>query len=332
MDAIDLSTIFLVVFSLIITTIVFQNRSSKNTKLPPGSFGWPVIGETIEFLFSNPEKFVSDRMNKYSPDIFKTKILGEKTAVICGPNGHKFLFSNEEKLFTVFRTHSMQRIFRSYQSKDPLPPPSDQSTRVIRQPGFLKPEALSRYLGKMDCITKELLQSHWEGKNEIKTYPFAKTLTLTLASRFFLGSTNSSEKMSKLVSYFDDISLGLHAMILNVPGTAFYRANKAAIAIRKELIGVIKEKKDEMAKGVRMQDILCHMIAFKDNNGKLMGDNEIADKIMGILVAGYSTVATTITFLMKYVGQRSDIYEKILIGTSSFVSLHLKMCNFSATI
>ncbi|WMV15442.1 hypothetical protein MTR67_008827 [Solanum verrucosum] len=316
MDAIDLSTIFLVVFFLILTTILSQNRSSKNTKLPPGSFGWPVIGETIEFLFSNPEKFVRDRMNKYSQDIFKTKIMGEKTVVICGPNGHKFLFSNEEKLFTVFRTHSMQRIFRSYQSKNPScpPPPSlSQSTRVIRQPGFLKPEALARYLGEMDCITKELLQSHWEGKSEIQTYHFAKILTLSLASRFFLGSTNSSsERMVKLVHYFDDITLGLHAMILNVPGMAFYRANKAAIAIRRELIDVIKEKKDEMSKGVKMQDILCHMIVVKDNNGEFMGENEIADKIMGILVAGYSTVATTITFLMKYVGERFDIYEKIL--------------------
>ncbi|XP_006353039.1 beta-amyrin 28-oxidase-like [Solanum tuberosum] len=316
MDAIDLSTIFLVVFFLILTTILSQNRSSKKTKLPPGSFGWPVIGETIEFLFSNPENFVRDRMNKYSQDIFKTKIMGEKTVVICGPNGHKFLFSNEEKLFTVFRTHSMQRIFRSYQSKNPScpPPPSlSQSTRVIRQPGFLKPEALARYLGEMDCITKELLQSHWEGKSEIQTYHFAKILTLTLASRFFLGSTNSSsERMVKLVHYFDDITLGLHAMILNVPGMAFYRANKAAIAIRRELIDVIKEKKDEMSKGVKMQDILCHMIVVKDNNGEFMGENEIADKIMGILVAGYSTVATTITFLMKYVGERFDIYEKIL--------------------
>ncbi|XP_055806170.1 beta-amyrin 28-monooxygenase-like [Solanum dulcamara] len=315
MDAIDLSTIFLVVFSIILTTILYQNHSSKNPKLPPGSFGWPIIGETIEFLFSNPEKFVSDRMNKYSHDIFKTKIMGEKTAVICGPDGHKFLFLNEEKLFTAFRTHSMQRIFRSYQSKHPLPPsypPPSQSTRVIRQPGFLKPKALARYLGEMDCITKELLQSHWEGKNEIKTYHFAKILTLTLASRFFLGSTNNSERMVKLVNYFDDISLGLHAMILNVPGTAFYRANKAAIAVRRELIGVIKEKKDEMSKGVKMQDILCHMIVVEDNNGELMGENEIADKIMGLLVAGYSTVATTITFLMKYVGERFDIYEKIL--------------------
>jgi hypothetical protein len=34
-------------------------------------------------------------MNKYSPDIFKMEILGEETAVICGPKGHKFLFSNK---------------------------------------------------------------------------------------------------------------------------------------------------------------------------------------------------------------------------------------------
>ncbi|KAK4347435.1 hypothetical protein RND71_033774 [Anisodus tanguticus] len=314
MDAFDLSTIFVLIFSLILTAILYQNHSSKNTKLPPGSFGWPVLGETIEFLFSKPEKFVSDRMNKYSPDIFKTRIMGEKTAVICGPSGHKFIFSNEEKLFTAFRTHSMQRIFRSYQSKHPSPsfaPPPSQSTRVIRQPGFLKPEALARYLGKMDSITKELLQSHWEGKNEIKTYPFAKILTLTLANRFFLGSTNNSERIAKLVNYFDDITSGLHAMILNVPGTAFHRANKAAIAVRRELIGVIKDKREEIANGVKMQDILCHMIVVKDSNGKLMGENEIADKIMGLLVAGYSTVATTIAFLMKYVGERPDIYEKI---------------------
>ncbi|KAM3361683.1 beta-amyrin 28-monooxygenase [Capsicum galapagoense] len=309
MDALDLSSIVFIAISFILTAILYQNHSSKSTKLPPGSFGWPVIGETIEFLFGSPEKFVIDRMNKYSPDIFKTKIMGEKTVVICGPNGHKFLFSNEEKLFTAFRTYSMQRIFRSYQSKHSSPP--SQSTGVIRQPGFFKPEALARYMGKMDSITKDLLQTHWEGGNEIKAYPFAKILTLTLACHFFLGSTNNS--IAKLVNYFDDITLGLHAMILNVPGTTFYRANKAAIAVRRELIGVIKEKKEEMmTKEVKMQDILCHMIVVRDSNGELMGENEIADKIMGLLVAGYSTVATTITFLMKYVGERFDIYEKIL--------------------
>ena len=102
----------------------------------------------LEFLFGKPENFVFDRMDKYSPEIFKTNILGEKTAVICGPNGHKFLFSNEQKLFTAFHPHSMQKIFRSYQAAATAAPVqvSQAETKVLRSPGFLKPEALVREL------------------------------------------------------------------------------------------------------------------------------------------------------------------------------------------
>ena len=244
-----------------------------------------------------------------------TKILGEKTAVICGPNGHKFLFSNEQKLFTSFRPHSMQKIFRSYQAAAPVKISREEESKVFKSPGFLKPEALVRYLGKMDSITQQQMQAFWEGKDEVKAFPLAKTLTLSLACRFFLG-TEDPERIARLVSNFDDITLGLHSIPVNFPGSIFSKANKAASAIRKELRVVIQEKKSAMAAGVTMHDILSHMIVVTDPSGKYMPEAEIADKIMGLLVAGYSTVATAMTFFMKYVGESPQIYEKVLAGTN----------------
>ncbi|KAJ9672903.1 hypothetical protein PVL29_026242 [Vitis rotundifolia] len=81
---------FLTITALALGIFTSKKSSATKTKLPPGSFGWPIIGETIEFL--------KDEELKYSPHVFKTKILGEKTAVICGPAGNKFLFANEQKL------------------------------------------------------------------------------------------------------------------------------------------------------------------------------------------------------------------------------------------
>ncbi|XP_075504094.1 beta-amyrin 28-monooxygenase-like [Primulina tabacum] len=291
-------------------------RSGTRNQLPPGSFGWPILGETIEFLFGKPEKFVADRMRKYSPDIFKTKILGENTAVICGPNGHKFIFSNEQKYFTIFRPHPMQHLFRSYRyNAAAAPPPSPQiqrseEMRTVRQQGFLKPEALKRYLPKMDSMTHQLLQDHWAGKHVVLAHPAAKIITLTLASRFFLGINNPA-RISQLVKHFDKVTSGLHSIMLNFPGTTFFRAQNAADAIRKELLSVIKEKKQAMASGSPMQDILSHLIVATNPSGKSMAETEIADRIMGLLTAGYSTVAAAITFFMKYVGLNQKIYMKI---------------------
>ncbi|XP_052180469.1 beta-amyrin 28-monooxygenase-like [Diospyros lotus] len=318
MELLSLALLLAIVLPIALAIFAFRGRSDAGSNLPPGSFGWPVLGETVEFLFGKPEKFVGDRMKKYSPDIFKTSILGEKTAVICGPNGHKFIFTNEQKLFTSFRPHPMQRLFRSYtKAAAPPPPPAAGQplkadvTQVIRTPGFFKPEALMRYLPKMDSISQQLLQTHWQGKDQVLVHPLSKTVTLTLACRFFLGIDNP-ERIARLVDHFDAITLGMHSIMSSFPGTIFYKAEKAATAIRKELVTVIKEKKAAMATGAPMQDILSHMIVATDPTGKFMPEAEIADKMMGLLVAGYSTVATAITFFMKYVGQSPDIYGKVL--------------------
>lgn len=295
-------------------------KSHQKSNLPPGDFGWPFVGETLEFLYGKPNKFMNDRMNKYSPIIFKTKVLGEPTVVVCGPSGNKFLATNEEKLFTSWRPPCMQKLFRSsYQKVPSALTPREVEVQVLRAPGFLRPEALARYIEKMDINAQEHLKNYWEGKERVEVYPMIKLLTASLASQFFLG-LQDTDRVLRLSKMMEGMSLGLHSMPLNFPGTVFYRAKKGADGIRTEIELLIKEKRAAMAKGIRMNDILSFMIVNNDPTGRFMPESEIADKVMGLLVAGFSTPTTAITFLMKRIGEWPEVYEKILAGTKK---LHL---------
>ena len=88
--------------------------------LPPGRTGWPVIGESLEFLSTgwkgHPEKFIFDRLARYSSSVFRTHLLGERAAVFCGASGNKFLFSNENKLVRAWWPSSVDKVFPSSSS------------------------------------------------------------------------------------------------------------------------------------------------------------------------------------------------------------------------
>ncbi|KAI8569235.1 hypothetical protein RHMOL_Rhmol02G0262400 [Rhododendron molle] len=306
MEAFSLAIAFLVIFFTLIFFAFRNDASNVDTNLPPGGSGWPIVGETLDFVI-NPEKFISDRMKKHSPDIFRTNFFGEKIVIICGPNGHRFLFSNEDKHFTAHLPKAIQKLFLSSSPKTDKGY-SNIDVKLLRSPGFLKPEALVNYVAGMDSIIQKQLKTHLEGKDEVKIYPFSRSITLTLACRFFLGIENP-ERVVKLLGPFDKVTHGMHSLPFNIPGTTFYYAIKAAKVIRKELVDVIAEKKARLTLGAPNHDVCTTMIA-----GGTMSDEEITDKMMGILVAGYTTVATTITFFMKFVGERPDIYHKILSG------------------
>uniref|UniRef100_A0A6N2M1S0 Cytochrome P450 n=1 Tax=Salix viminalis TaxID=40686 RepID=A0A6N2M1S0_SALVM len=129
--------------------LVFYTHRSQNSypNLPPGKLGLPYVGESFEF-FSNgwkghPEKFIFDRIAKYSSQVFKTNLLGEPAAVLCGAAGNKFLFSNENKLVVAWWPDSVNKIFPSS-----LQTSSKEEAKKMRKllPLFMKPEALQRYI------------------------------------------------------------------------------------------------------------------------------------------------------------------------------------------
>ncbi|XP_022842841.1 beta-amyrin 28-oxidase-like [Olea europaea var. sylvestris] len=293
--------------------IFYKNKSSSSGTLPPGKTGLPVVGETLEFLTTGwkgyPEKFIYDRMAKYSSKVFRTHLLGEKAAVFCGAAGNKFLFSNENKLVQAWWPASFDKVFPSSNQTS-----SKEEAIKMRKmlPNFLKPEALQRYIGIMDHIAQRHFTDDWENKNEIVAFPLAKKFTFWLACRLFV-SVEDPNHVARFADPFDLLASGLISLPIDLPGTPFNRAIKASNFIRKELVAIIKQRKLDLAEGKASptQDILSHMLLTSDENGKFMHELDIADKILGLLIGGHDTASSACTFIIKFLAELPEVYDGV---------------------
>ncbi|KAK1413655.1 hypothetical protein QVD17_35431 [Tagetes erecta] len=278
---------------------------------PPGKTGWPFLGETLEFLSTgwngHPEKFVFDRITRYSSNIFKTSLLGYKTAVFCCPAGNKFVFSNEYKLVRMWVPDYVNKLFPSKSSA------SDEATKMRKAfPYFLKPEALQRYIGVMDDITRKHFSTDWENHEVVEVYPLIKRFAFVIASKLFI-SIDNPDHIARFAKPFDALVSGIFSIPIDIPGTQFNKAVKGAKRIRKELIEIIKQRKIdlEVGKADPKQDVLSHMIVTNGDDENAMTDSDIANKLIALLLGGHDTIASTCTSIVRYLAELPHVYEGV---------------------
>ncbi|PWA34286.1 cytochrome P450 [Artemisia annua] len=65
------------------------------------------------------------------------------------------------------------------------------------------------------------------------------------------------------------------------------------------------------SKATPTQDILSHMILFRDDDGDFMGELDIADKILGLLIGGHDTTSSTTAFIVMYLADLPEIYNGV---------------------
>ncbi|KAG5564851.1 hypothetical protein RHGRI_000894 [Rhododendron griersonianum] len=303
-------------FFILFVTLSFHflfYRQKTVGNLPPGRTGFPMVGESLEFLSTgwkgHPEKFIFDRIAKYSSYVFRTSLLGSPAVVFCGAAGNKFLFSNENKLVQAWWPSSVDKIFPSSTQTSS----KEEAIRLRKMlPNFLKAEALQRYIGIMDEIAQRHFATDWENKAQVVTFPLTKRYTFWLACRLFV-SVEDPKQVAKFEDPFGVLAAGLLSIPIDLPGTPFNRAIKASNFIRTELVAIIKQRKLDLAEGKASptQDILSHMLLTSDENGKFMHEADIADKILGLLVGGHDTASSSCASIVKFLAELPEVYEGV---------------------
>ncbi|GLT28252.1 hypothetical protein SLA2020_031980 [Shorea laevis] len=129
-----------------------------------------------------------------------------------------------------------------------------------------------------------------------------------VACKVFL-SIEEPDHVAKLASPFNALASAVLSVPIDLPGTPFWRGIKASGLIRKDLMAIIKQRKIDLAenRASPMQDILSRMMSLTDENGWYMNELSIADRIVGLLIAGHETASAAVSFIVKYLAELPHI-------------------------
>ncbi|KAL8110885.1 beta-amyrin 6-beta-monooxygenase-like [Apium graveolens] len=303
--------ILLIVLPILLLVVLLKPKSGySNINVPPGTTGWPMVGETIRFVLSGPQRFIDERRKKYCDDVFQTSLFGQQMAVFCGAQGNKFVYT---KLFTPWWPVTVKKVLF-------FPEYADSSVNEVSAVmhsfvhEILKPEALKQYIPVMDAMAGEHVESEWDGNDVVKVHPLAKKYTFDLAFRLFINVVDA-EHIRRLFKNFALVVTGLFSVPINLPGTSFHKGVKGGKLVREELLQIIsnrrKEMMDKKETTALSTDFLSRLLLVKDENGKFMSDKEISNNIIGLLVASYETTSTAVTFMLKYLAELPHIYDEV---------------------
>ncbi|KAK9080203.1 hypothetical protein SSX86_001878 [Deinandra increscens subsp. villosa] len=289
-------------FLVALSCYIFIKRNRNFTgKLPPGSLGWPYIGETLQLYSQDPNLFFLNKQKRYG-EIFKTHILGCPSIMLASPEAARFVLVNQAHLFKPTYPKSKENLI------GPLAlffHQGEYHTRLRKLvQGSLSLDNLRRFVPDIEAIAVSALES-WAGSHVINTFREMKKLSFEVGILAIFGhlEVNKKEQLKENYSILDK---GYNSFPTKLPGTPYkkaFLARKRLQEILKEIISGRKEKR------LPEKDLLGCMLNSKDEKGGILSDDQIADNIIGVLFAAQDTTASALTWILKYLHDHPKLLE-----------------------
>ncbi|GLT81028.1 hypothetical protein SLA2020_524360 [Shorea laevis] len=276
----------------------FISPNRGKLPLPPGSMGWPYIGETFQLYSQNPNVFFASKQKRYG-SVFKTHILGCPCVMISSPEAAKFVLATRAHLFKPTFPASKERMLGKqaiffnqgdYHAK----------LRKVVLRAFM-PESIKNIVADVESVAKDTLQS-LEGRL-ITTFQEMKTYTFNVALLSIFGKDEVLYREDLKKCYYI-LEQGYNSMPINLPGTLFNKSMKA----RKELARIVAKiisTRREMK--LDRNDLLGSFMGDKEG----LTDEQIADNIIGVIFAARDTTASVLTWILKYIGENPSVLKAV---------------------
>ncbi|GMY34183.1 cytochrome P450 87A3-like [Fagus crenata] len=306
-------SIWLSVISLLIviaTHWLYRWRNPKcNGKLPPGSMGFPLIGETLAFLSANKTldmpPFVKKRTKKYGP-IFRTSLAGRPVVVSSDPEFNYYVFQQEGKLVERWYMDSFAKLLNQDTARINGQKNIHKYLRTLILGHFGLEVLKEKMMAKLEVVINQKLHD-WSKLSsfEMKEKTLAMIFDFTAKELFSYDAEKSSENLGES---FTNFLQGLISFPINIPGTAYHKCVQTQKKGIKLITSMLEERKrnPELRKGDFLDVIVQEM-----KTETFLTDNFVISMMFGLLLASFETISSTLTLAIKLINDNPKVVQQL---------------------
>ncbi|XP_051127318.1 cholesterol 22-monohydroxylase CYP90B51 [Andrographis paniculata] len=274
--------------------VIRRRRKNRRPNLPPGSMGWPFLGETIAYLKPYPATTVGEFMERHISrygKIYRSHLFGEPTIVSADAGLNRFILQNEGKLFECSYPRSIGGILGKW-SMLVLVGEMHRDMRIISL-NFLSNARLKTHLLREVEKHTLLVLSSWQDNSLIRAQDEAKKFTFNLMAEHIMSLEPGKPETEQLKKEYITFMKGVVSAPLNFPGTAY----RKALQSRSTILKFIERKMEERMRQGREDDKDLLGWVLKNSN---LSKEQILDLVLSLLFAGHETSSVAIALAIYF--------------------------------
>ncbi|ANM67671.1 cytochrome P450, family 702, subfamily A, polypeptide 6 [Arabidopsis thaliana] len=305
---VDLYEFWAVIVSLIVVKLchsIYQWRNPKsNGELPPGSMGYPIIGETFEFMKPHDAiqlpTFVKEKVLRHGP-VFRTSLFGGKV-IISTDIGLNMEIAKTNHIPGMPK--SLARLFGAnnlFVNKD-----THKHARSLTNQ-FLGSQALKlRMLQDIDFLVRtHLKEGARKGSLDIKETT-SKIIIECLAKKV-MGEMepDAAKELTLCWTFFPREWFGF---AWNIPGTGVYRMVKARNRMMKVLKETVLKKR---ASGEELGDFFKTIFGDTERGVKTISLESATEYIFTLFLLANETTPAVLAATIKLISDHPKVMQEL---------------------
>jgi cytochrome P450 len=274
-----------------------HRKTNRNLAHIPGSYGYPLIGQTIQFIDSPLEATLTS-YRKYGP-VFRQSLGFQHIVGTVGPEFIKQISLDSDKVFSS-RTGWEDMVGEFFEGSLIVQDFDDHRLqRRLMQTAF-KTESLRGYVSSINEIISDQL-ADWSVQQPLLFYPAIKALLLDISAKVFLGA-QLNEEGARINKAFVDYANGATSVIKkDWPGLPYHKGLKGRRVLEQFIRQSIEQKR--AGDGADMFSYFCRE---KNQQGYYYSDQEITDHMLFLLFAAHDTTTSALTMVMHLLASNQD--------------------------